>query len=94
MEEAPVVERPEVRAQGLEPPAGEVTQETSASLGAEDFPEETKRPLAARLARQESREPEKVAPKPDRKVWDLRERLKRMPVLSQRLTKGLGSGSR
>ncbi|MBU1156875.1 MAG: hypothetical protein KJ921_13545, partial [Proteobacteria bacterium] len=50
--------------------------------------------LAARLARQESREPEEEAPKPERKVWDLRERLKRMPVLSQRLTKGLGSGSR
>ena len=27
------------------------------------------------------------------KVWDLRERLKKVPVLSQRLKRGLGSGS-
>lgn len=94
LEEAPVVERPEVSVQGLEPPVGEAVQEQPVSFGGEALPEESKRPLAARLARQESREPEEEAPKPGRKVWDLRERLKRMPVLSQRLTKGLGSGSR
>ncbi|MBU4276565.1 MAG: AAA family ATPase [Proteobacteria bacterium] len=94
MEEAPLLERPEAQAQGLTPPAREAVQEPPVSFGGEALPQETKRPLAARLARQESREPEEEAPKPERKVWDLRERLKRMPVLSQRLTKGLGSGSR
>ena len=32
-------------------------------------------------------------PELNRKVWDLRERLKKAPILSQRLKKGLGSGS-
>ncbi|MFH2126406.1 MAG: AAA family ATPase [Pseudomonadota bacterium] len=95
MEETSVVEQPEAQAQTSMPQAREAVQEQPVSFGGEALPEEIKRPLAARLARQEPREPEEEkAPKPDRKVWDLRERLKRMPVLSQRLTKGLGSGSR
>ncbi|MCF8042605.1 MAG: AAA family ATPase [Desulfarculaceae bacterium] len=94
MEETPVVERPEGQTREVTPPMRETVQEPPVSFDGEDLPQDTKRPLAARLARRESREPEEAAPKPDRKVWDLRERLKRMPVLSQRLTKGLGSGSR
>ncbi len=32
-------------------------------------------------------------PEASRKVWDLRQRLKKVPILSQRLKRGLGSGS-
>lgn len=93
-EDAPVLKRTEARAQGPTPPSQQSMQEPSVSLTKDALSEETKRPLAARLARQDSREPEEASSKRDRKVWDLRERLKRMPVLSQRLTKNLSSGSR
>jgi len=73
-------------------PATEHDQQAPFRAGAENG----KVTLSAASLRpsQDSQAPEHDTPKTNSKVWDLRERLKRVPVLSQRLTKGLSSGSR
>lgn len=74
------------------PPAPGHDQQASFRAGAEDTRDTSS--AEAPPPRQETKAPEHDTPKTNSKVWDLRERLKRVPVLSQRLTKGLNSGSR